>query len=76
MTAQLQKALAEVKTMSIVGMCKNAGKTTVLNWLLANAGRERVLGLTSIGGDGYREAQHLCAGGYADRHGQGYAALG
>lgn len=52
MTAQLQKALAEVKTMSIVGMCKNAGKTTVLNWLLANAGRERVLGLTSIGRDG------------------------
>ena len=48
----LHKALAEVKTMSIVGMCKNAGKTTVLNWLLANAGRERVLGLTSIGRDG------------------------
>ncbi len=52
MTEQLQKALAEVKTMSIVGMCKNAGKTTVLNWLLANSRNGRVLGLTSIGRDG------------------------
>ncbi|MBR2644150.1 MAG: hypothetical protein IKD54_02525 [Clostridia bacterium] len=40
-----------IRTLSIVGMCKNAGKTTVLNWLLANAGRG-VLGLTSIGRDG------------------------
>lgn len=38
--------------MSIVGMCKNAGKTTVLNWLLANSRQERILGLTSIGRDG------------------------
>ena len=38
--------------MSIVGMCKNAGKTTMLNWLLAHSGRGRVLGLTSIGRDG------------------------
>lgn len=52
MTPQLAKSLAEVRTMSIVGMCKNAGKTTVLNWLLANSRRERVLGLTSIGRDG------------------------
>lgn len=42
---------ADVKTLSIVGMCKNAGKTTVLNRLLAES-RGRVLGLTSIGRDG------------------------
>jgi len=41
-----------VRTLSIVGMCKNAGKTTVLNWLLQNAAGKRVLGLTSIGRDG------------------------
>ena len=52
MVPELEKALAGAKTMSIVGMCKNAGKTTVLNWILQNTGRERVLGLTSIGRDG------------------------
>ena len=38
--------------MSIVGMCKNAGKTTMLNWLLSHTGRQQILGLTSIGRDG------------------------
>ena len=52
MNPELEKALRGVKTMSIVGMCKNAGKTTVLNWLLQNSRRDRVLGLTSIGRDG------------------------
>jgi hypothetical protein len=52
MHTELLQQLHTVKTMSIVGMCKNAGKTTVLNWLLANSGRERILGLTSIGRDG------------------------
>ena len=52
MVPELEKALAGAKTMSIVGMCKNAGKTTVLNWILQHTGRERVLGLTSIGRDG------------------------
>lgn len=51
----MQKALIEriggTRTLSIVGMCKNAGKTTVLNWLLAQS-HGRVLGLTSIGRDG------------------------
>jgi hypothetical protein len=41
-----------VRTLSIVGMCKNAGKTTVLNRLLAENAPGRVLGLTSIGRDG------------------------
>ena len=31
---ELIRRLNETKTMSIVGMCKNAGKTTMLNWLL------------------------------------------
>ena len=31
---ELLRRLNETKTMSIVGMCKNAGKTTMLNWLL------------------------------------------
>ena len=45
------EAIRQTKTLSIVGMCKNAGKTTVLNRLLAES-RGRVLGLTSIGRDG------------------------
>ena len=52
MQRELLEQLHSVKTMSIVGMCKNAGKTTVLNWLLHHSGRERILGLTSIGRDG------------------------
>ena len=34
MSSQLLEILNGVKTMSIVGMCKNAGKTTMLNWML------------------------------------------
>lgn len=41
-----------VKTLSIVGMCKNAGKTTVLNRLLSEKPCGEVWGLTSIGRDG------------------------
>ena len=52
MSSNLIQQLQSVPSMSIVGMCKNAGKTTMLNWLLAHSGRGRVLGLTSIGRDG------------------------
>ena len=52
MSSNLIQQLHSVRSMSIVGMCKNAGKTTMLNWLLAHSGRGRVLGLTSIGRDG------------------------
>ena len=52
MSSTLSQQLQSVRSMSIVGMCKNAGKTTMLNWLLAHSGRGRVLGLTSIGRDG------------------------
>ena len=52
MKEQLLRQLHSVKTMSIVGMCKNAGKTTMLNWLLEQGRLQGVLGLTSIGRDG------------------------
>ena len=51
MQTELRNELNRIQTLSIVGMCKNAGKTTVLNWLLRQM-RDRVLGLTSIGRDG------------------------
>ena len=51
-TAELVRQLQQVQSMSIVGICKNAGKTTMLNWLLAHTGRRQILGLTSIGRDG------------------------
>ena len=38
-------------SLAIVGMCKNAGKTTVLNALIPNM-TSMILGLTSIGRDG------------------------
>ena len=47
MSSNLIQQLQSVRSMS-----KNAGKTTMLNWLLAHSGRGRVLGLTSIGRDG------------------------
>ena len=51
MTESLDNRIGAFRTLSIVGMCKNAGKTTVLNRLLGLSGG-RVLGLTSIGRDG------------------------
>ncbi|OPL08346.1 MAG: hypothetical protein AVO33_11475 [delta proteobacterium ML8_F1] len=41
------------KTLSLIGMVKNAGKTTLLNELIHEAGdRDVLLGITSIGFDG------------------------
>ena len=51
MQTALLESIKNTRTLSIVGMCKNAGKTTVLNRLLSES-RGRVLGLTSIGRDG------------------------
>ena len=49
------------KTLSIVGMAKNAGKTTAMNFLIEEAMDEGVaLGITSIGRDG--ESQDLVTG--------------
>ncbi len=51
MLPPLLDELKAIRTLSIVGMCKNAGKTTVLNRLIEWLDG-RVLGLTSIGRDG------------------------
>ena len=49
------------KTLSIVGMAKNAGKTTALNYLIEEAIDEQIaLGVTSTGRDG--ETQDLVTG--------------
>ena len=49
------------KTLSIVGMSKNAGKTTALNFLIEEAMDDGIrLGVTSIGRDG--ESQDLVTG--------------
>ena len=49
------------KTISIVGMAKNAGKTTALNYLIEEAIDEgMILGITSTGRDG--ETQDLVTG--------------
>lgn len=49
----LRDALDTYRTLSIIGMGKNAGKTTVLNRLLSLAAESAlVLALTSIGRDG------------------------
>lgn len=44
--------IKEYKTISIIGMDKNVGKTTVLNYILNEARGKMSLGLTSIGRDG------------------------
>lgn len=48
----LKEALRQAKSIAIVGLEKNTGKTTVLNHLLDVIGEERTLFLTSIGYDG------------------------
>lgn len=49
----LEELSRKYKTISIVGMAKNAGKTTVLNYLIEEAVDEGItLGITSTGRDG------------------------
>lgn len=51
----LYELLGAKKTVSVIGMCKNAGKTTVLNSLIGECEEHgEALGLTSIGRDGER----------------------
>lgn len=51
----LYELLGAKKTVSVIGMCKNAGKTTVLNSLIKECeAKGELLGLTSIGRDGER----------------------
>lgn len=44
--------LKDYKRISIIGMEKNVGKTTLLNFLIKKIGDRRIVGLTSIGRDG------------------------
>lgn len=48
----LTSLLEEYKRIAIVGICKNAGKTTVLNYLVESYHSRFKLGITSIGYDG------------------------
>lgn len=53
MKPTLSELIRPYRSVSIIGMCKNAGKTTVLNQIIREAtGSGRVLALTSIGRDG------------------------
>lgn len=59
--ATMSELAKKYKTLSIVGMAKNAGKTTALNYLIEEAMDEGVrLGITSTGRDG--ETQDLVTG--------------
>ncbi len=49
----IERLAKEYRTISLVGMVKNAGKTTLLNELIDQAGLSNItLGLTTIGHDG------------------------
>ncbi len=57
----LSDLATQYRTLSIVGMAKNAGKTTALNYLIEEAMDEGIsLGVTSIGRDG--ESQDVVTG--------------
>lgn len=58
--------LEEHASISLAGMCKNAGKTTVLNRLLKELGEHEIpIGITSIGRDG--ESTDVVTGTYKPR---------
>ena len=50
--SRLTEILADYGTIAVVGMCKNAGKTTVVNHIIDGCRDNYVLGITSIGYDG------------------------
>lgn len=63
MDAALSQLIRPYRSVSIIGMCKNAGKTTALNQIIREADRNGIrLGLTSIGRDG--ESKDLVTGTY------------
>ncbi|MEG2455690.1 MAG: hypothetical protein RSC08_05480 [Oscillospiraceae bacterium] len=47
----LREYIEQARVISVIGLCKNAGKTTVLNQLIGELD-DVVLGLTSVGRDG------------------------
>ena len=61
MISELGRLVADTRSLSLAGMCKNAGKTTVFNRIIRELNQtELILGLTSIGRDG--EASDLVTG--------------
>lgn len=48
----MSKVISNSRSTAIIGMDKNVGKTTVLNYILSKTKGSDVLGLTSIGRDG------------------------
>lgn len=57
----LYRLVRQHPSLSIIGMCKNAGKTTALNHIIAGyRDQKKILALTSIGRDG--EATDLVTG--------------
>ncbi len=50
--SRLTDILKPYRTIAVVGMCKNAGKTTALNHIIGGYYNDGVLGITSIGYDG------------------------
>lgn len=53
MNPSLESLIKNYKSLCIMGMCKNAGKTEVFNYLLRKIShKDMVLGITSIGRDG------------------------
>jgi hypothetical protein len=52
MRSDILDLIKDYRTISIIGMAKNVGKTTVLNYLISKARGIYTLGLTSIGRDG------------------------
>lgn len=58
-----KEALCNRETLALAGMCKNAGKTTALNYCLDILNQtDMIVGLTSIGRDG--ESSDLVTGTY------------
>ena len=49
---KLTDYISEYKTIAVAGMCKNAGKTTVVNHIVESWRNQYKIGLTSIGYDG------------------------
>lgn len=51
----IMEEIKNYKTISLIGMEKNVGKTTTLNFILRNMDRNKIIGITSIGRDGESE---------------------
>lgn len=61
MKQTLTQLIAPYRSISLIGMCKNAGKTTALNQIIHSCSHhDQVLALTSIGRDG--ESKDLVTG--------------